>query len=434
MAKILLVEDDNNLREIYEARLQAEGYTIVAAQDGEEALVVAKREKPDLVISDVMMPRISGFEMLDILRNTDGMQSVKVIMLTALGQAEDKTRADSLGADRYLVKSQVTLEDIVKAAQELLGPDQGPAAPQAAAAAAEQVAALAAQANSVTPAPAAPVTPAPSPVTVPAPAPPTPVPAPVATVPVTPAPPVQPAPVSQPVTPEPPQPPQPAPVATPQPITPTPAPAPAASGPAAAPTPATPTPVPSAPAAPNSQTNDNTPAAQSTDDEAAAIKAQIEDFVSQSPKQPTPTATDVAMANAIKNLVSDAATPEAIAPEKIVTPPADSSPAGTGPAAAPTLPTTKPAPQPEIKQDDGVAITGKKVIQPLSQPVQDKPAGLDELLAKEGISSLDDEQHAGPTAPPTPTTPGLPTTPHPPGHVITPSGAGGGVDPNSIAL
>jgi CheY-like chemotaxis protein len=124
MAKILLVEDDNNLREIYEARLQAEGYTIVSARDGEEALVVAKAEKPDLVISDVMMPKISGFEMLDIMRNTDGLKDVKIIMLTALGQSDDQKRADKLGADRYLVKSQVTLEDIVKAAQDLLGESQ----------------------------------------------------------------------------------------------------------------------------------------------------------------------------------------------------------------------------------------------------------------------------------------------------------------------
>src|SRR6201997_5562678 len=120
MAKLMLVEDDNNLREIYEARLQAEGYTIVTARDGEEALVVAKAEKPDLIISDVMMPKISGFEMLDILRNTDGLKDVKVIMLTALGQSDDQQRADKLGADRYLVKSQVTLEDIVNTAHVLL--------------------------------------------------------------------------------------------------------------------------------------------------------------------------------------------------------------------------------------------------------------------------------------------------------------------------
>lgn len=121
MSKILLVEDDNNLREIYEARLHAEGYTIVSAKDGEEALSVAKEEKPDLVISDVMMPKISGFEMLDILRNTDQLKNIKVIMLTALGQQDDQQRANKLGADKYLVKSQVTLEDIVKTAHELLG-------------------------------------------------------------------------------------------------------------------------------------------------------------------------------------------------------------------------------------------------------------------------------------------------------------------------
>jgi DNA-binding response OmpR family regulator len=131
MAKLMLVEDDNNLREIYQARLQAEGFDIVTAKDGEEALTIAKAEKPDLVISDVMMPKISGFEMLDILRNTDGLQHIKVIMLTALGQSDDQSRADKLGADRYLVKSQVTLEDIVKAAHDLLqdaGAEEAPAA------------------------------------------------------------------------------------------------------------------------------------------------------------------------------------------------------------------------------------------------------------------------------------------------------------------
>ncbi len=126
MSKILLVEDDQNLSEIYEARLSAEGYEIVSAANGEDALAIAAKEKPDLVISDVMMPRVSGFEMLDILRHTDGMQAVKTIMLTALGQDNDRSKASELGADRYLVKSQVTLEDIVNTAKELLG-DEAPA-------------------------------------------------------------------------------------------------------------------------------------------------------------------------------------------------------------------------------------------------------------------------------------------------------------------
>lgn len=120
MAKIMLVEDDNNLREIYEARLIAEGYEIVSAKDGEEALALAVKEKPDLIISDVMMPKISGFDMLDILRTTPETKNTKIIMMTALSQAEDKSRADRLGADRYLVKSQVTLEDVAAVAREVL--------------------------------------------------------------------------------------------------------------------------------------------------------------------------------------------------------------------------------------------------------------------------------------------------------------------------
>jgi CheY-like chemotaxis protein len=120
MAKIMLVEDDNNLREIYEARLLAEGYEIVSAEDGEQALALAVKEKPDLIISDVMMPKISGFDMLDILRSTPETRNTKVIMMTALSQAEDKARASKLGADRYLVKSQVTLEDVAKVAREVL--------------------------------------------------------------------------------------------------------------------------------------------------------------------------------------------------------------------------------------------------------------------------------------------------------------------------
>lgn len=136
MAKILLVEDDNNLREIYEARLAAEGYDIVSARDGEEALTVAMKEKPDLIISDVMMPKISGFDMLDILRTTEETKNAKVIMMTALSQAEDKERAEKLGADRYLVKSQVTLEDVAKVAGDVLAgkpaQEDAPAAPTSA--------------------------------------------------------------------------------------------------------------------------------------------------------------------------------------------------------------------------------------------------------------------------------------------------------------
>lgn len=126
MAKILIVEDDNHLREIYELRMQAAGHEVVSAADGEEALKVAIKEKPDLVISDVMMPKISGFDMLDILRTTEETKNAKIIMMTALSQAEDKQRAENLGADRYLVKSQVTLDDVAQVTEEVLSGKPAP--------------------------------------------------------------------------------------------------------------------------------------------------------------------------------------------------------------------------------------------------------------------------------------------------------------------
>jgi CheY-like chemotaxis protein len=124
MAKVLLVEDDQNLREIFSMRLQAEGYQTITAGDGEEALTIAVKEKPDLIIADVMMPRLSGFEMLETLRSAPDMASTKVIMMTALGQAEDQARGEKLGVVKYLVKSQVTLEDFVRVVHDVLQPAQ----------------------------------------------------------------------------------------------------------------------------------------------------------------------------------------------------------------------------------------------------------------------------------------------------------------------
>lgn len=121
MAKIMLVEDDKSLQEIYSIRLVAEGYDIARADDGEEALAKAVQEKPDLIIADVMMPKISGFDMLDILRSQPETQNIKVIMMTALSSDDQRQRGEMLGAERYLVKSQVGIEDVINAVHEVLG-------------------------------------------------------------------------------------------------------------------------------------------------------------------------------------------------------------------------------------------------------------------------------------------------------------------------
>ncbi len=379
MTKLLLVEDDNNLREIYEARLQAEGYTIVSAHDGEEALVVAKAEKPDLIISDVMMPKISGFEMLDILRNTDGLQDVKVIMLTALGQSDDQQRADRLGADRYLVKSQVTLEDIVKVAHELLGDSGAAAAPADATTTPTTDAA-------VTTAPAPPAVsadpaPAPGPVTAPPTPDPTPVPEPVT------------APPADPV------------VSAPPAVDPAPIPEPALAEPPAA--------TPAADATDTASTD-----AEPTANEEATVEAQIEDFVANTSVSAAPTAEAPAQVP----------TAVEVADEKLVSDAADTFEASTK-AAGEVAAEEKDAAENQPQQKK---VGGERVIEPIAgEPKKDLDALLAIEEAKEAqpqpaaavIPVIVDNQKGSATPAATPTT-----------TVNPPTDSTDKVDPSNIAL
>jgi DNA-binding response OmpR family regulator len=119
--KILLVEDDTALAAVYKSRLELEGFDIKEVNNGEDALSAAIQFKPDLILLDAMMPKISGFDVLDILRNTPETSAIKVVMLTALSQPKDKERAESLGVDDYLVKSQVVIGDVVERVKHHLG-------------------------------------------------------------------------------------------------------------------------------------------------------------------------------------------------------------------------------------------------------------------------------------------------------------------------
>ena len=119
--KILLVEDDTALASVYRSRLELEGFDVCEANNGEDALSLAVSEHPDLILLDVMMPKISGFDVLDILRNTPETTNIRVIMLTARSQPKDKERAEQLGVDDYLVKSQVVIGDVVERVRYHLG-------------------------------------------------------------------------------------------------------------------------------------------------------------------------------------------------------------------------------------------------------------------------------------------------------------------------
>jgi len=119
--KILLVEDDDTLANVYKTRLHAEGFDLKRVPNGEEALAVAIQYKPDLILLDIMMPKVSGFDVLDILRNTPDTTNTKIIMLTALSQDTDRKRAEAMGVDDYLVKSQVVIADVVERIKHHLG-------------------------------------------------------------------------------------------------------------------------------------------------------------------------------------------------------------------------------------------------------------------------------------------------------------------------
>ena len=131
-ARILLVEDDTALATAYMVRMQAEGFDVRHCPNGEEALQQALEYHPDLILLDIMMPKISGFDVLDILRNTKETAHTKIIILTALSQPSDRQRAKDLGADEFLVKSQAVIADVMKRIRFHLGIKESEATAEAA--------------------------------------------------------------------------------------------------------------------------------------------------------------------------------------------------------------------------------------------------------------------------------------------------------------
>lgn len=119
--KIHLVEDDDTLAQVYKQRLELEGFDVKRSSNGEEALRDVAEFKPDLILLDVMMPNINGFDVLDILRNNPETRDIKIIMLTALSQPKDADRARQLGANDFLVKSQVVIGDVIARIKNQLG-------------------------------------------------------------------------------------------------------------------------------------------------------------------------------------------------------------------------------------------------------------------------------------------------------------------------
>lgn len=119
--RVLLVEDDRFLRRAGEVALRKAGIDVVTAVDGEDALRVARAEAPDLILLDVVMPKLNGFEVLRALKNDPATREIDVIMLSNLRQEADVAAAMAAGARDYLVKANLSLAALVAAVGEALG-------------------------------------------------------------------------------------------------------------------------------------------------------------------------------------------------------------------------------------------------------------------------------------------------------------------------
>lgn len=118
MKKILIIEDEATLQKALQDYLIAEGFEVVSALDGEKGLEIAKRDKPDLVLLDIILPKKDGYEVLKELKADESTKAIPVILLTNLGSPSDIERALSAGATTYLVKSDYKLEDVVNKIKE----------------------------------------------------------------------------------------------------------------------------------------------------------------------------------------------------------------------------------------------------------------------------------------------------------------------------
>jgi len=112
--KILLIEDDEFLRKVMLRKLKAENYDAVEAIDGKNGLKVAKEEKPDLILLDLVLPEVDGFEVLAELKKDKKLSKIPVIILSNLGEQEEVKKGLKLGAVDYLIKANFTSGEIIK--------------------------------------------------------------------------------------------------------------------------------------------------------------------------------------------------------------------------------------------------------------------------------------------------------------------------------
>jgi two-component system alkaline phosphatase synthesis response regulator PhoP len=119
MAKIVIVEDDSMIAEIYKKKFSESGFEVLMAVSGDEVLNLAKKEKIDVILLDLIMPKMDGFEVTKNLRSGNFDPNIKIIIFSNLNQAEDKEKAMNLGANGFIVKSSYNPSELVAEVQRL---------------------------------------------------------------------------------------------------------------------------------------------------------------------------------------------------------------------------------------------------------------------------------------------------------------------------
>ncbi len=120
MSKILVVEDDKFLREMITRKLKKEGYEVFQAVDGEEGLEKIRGEHPDLILLDLIMPGVGGFEVLEEAKEDKEISEIPIVILSNLGQKSEVDRGLELGAEDFLIKAHFTPKEIIKKVKEII--------------------------------------------------------------------------------------------------------------------------------------------------------------------------------------------------------------------------------------------------------------------------------------------------------------------------
>ncbi len=117
---VLIIEDDSYISEMYKIKLESEDFEVAIAKDGVTGIKMLEKQKPDIILLDIVMPKMDGFDVLKIIKKNIELKDVPVVLLTNLGQKENVEKGFDLGADSYIIKAHFTPSEVIEKIKEIL--------------------------------------------------------------------------------------------------------------------------------------------------------------------------------------------------------------------------------------------------------------------------------------------------------------------------